>query len=109
MTVTQLRLPFAHAVEIDVQCPHCGHQFDALKVVLAGLPAATREVWEAGEAPWQKGRVLMGPSDLADRVGKSESTVRYHLSLLVAAGLVRRVPQNKYRRVRHLYTGTIAI
>ena len=50
---------------------------------------------------------MMGPSELAARLGKSPSTISYHLDVLVGEGLAQRIPQNKYKRVRHLYVGTL--
>lgn len=109
MQTIQLELPFDRVG--TVQCPRCGHVFDArrarLATRLAGLSPATRDVWNAGGRSFQHGRESMGPSQLAARVNLAPSTVSYHLALLRQAGLVRAIPQNKYRRQRHVYTGTL--
>lgn len=104
----QMVLPGIDVVEVE--CPRCGHTFDpreALKVRLAALPETTQKVWYAGGWRWQQGLVQYGPTRLADKVGISPPAVRKHLLRLAAVGLVRAVPQNQYRRKRHLYTGSI--
>lgn len=62
-------------------------------------------MWEASGHRFQRGWESLGPSELAARVNLAPSTVSYHLAVLLQAGLVRAIPQNKYRRQRHMYTG----
>ena len=96
---------------LEVTCPRCGYEFDArqtdVALRLARLSPATRAVWDAAGHRFQRGREWMGPSQLAARVKLSRSTVAYHVAVLLQAGLVRAIPQNKYKRRRHLYTGKV--
>lgn len=91
-------------------CPRCGHEFAVQQAVVdtkvAMLPPATRQVWDAAGWRFWRGIEAIGPSRLAAKVNRDESTVRYHLAVLMRAGLVRAVPKNKYRRHYHIYTGT---
>ena len=108
--LTQLTLDDALDA-LEVTCPRCGYQFDArqaeVAVRVAGLSPATRAVWDAAGHRFQRGREWMGPSQLAARVNLSRSTAAYHVAVLLQAGLVRAIPQNKYKRQRHLYTGKL--
>ncbi len=90
-----------------VICPRCHYTFDANQARLAALSSATRQVWDKAGMRFQHGFELVGPSELAARLGKSPSTISYHLDVLVGEGLAQRIPQNKYKRVRHLYVGTL--
>ncbi len=110
MQAVQLTLDDA-LEQAKVTCPRCGYAFNArhaeLRAKLAGLSPATRAVWLAGGHRFQRGREYVGPSELAARANLAVSTVSYHLMVLLQVGLVRAIPQNQYRRHRHVYTGTL--
>lgn len=90
-----------------VICPRCKNIFDANDARIAALSSATRQVWDSAGRSFQTGHELIGPTELSTRIGRSKGTVSYHLDMLVEAGLAVKVPQNKYKRVRHLYLGTL--
>ncbi len=90
-----------------VICPRCKNMFDANEARIASLSAATRQVWEAAGRSFQCGHEMIGPTQIAARLGRSQSTISYHLDVLVGEGLAVRVPMNRYKRVKHLYLGTL--
>jgi DNA-binding MarR family transcriptional regulator len=90
-----------------VICPRCNNLFDANEARIASLSISTRRVWEAAGSRFQHGFEMIGPTEIARRLGKSQSTISYHLDMLVSEGLAVRVPLNRYKRVKHLYMGTL--
>ena len=66
------------------------------------LTPAARHVWDCAPLRFKRGRVPMGPTQLAIHVCYSKTRTRDHLLALVDAGLVEKVPQGPYR---NLYAG----
>jgi DNA-binding transcriptional ArsR family regulator len=88
-------------------CPRCG------TVVPVRPPILTEtsiDIWEAGGRLFWLGK-CMSIRALAEKSGRSPSTVHAHLLRLVEAGLVERIPysaQTNGARRRYEYRGCLA-
>lgn len=89
-------------------CPRCG------AVVPVRPPALTEtsiDIWEAGGRLFWLGK-RMTIRALAEKTGRSPSTIHAHLQRLVKAGLVERVPlgtpERNGLRQRHEYRGCLS-